>query len=145
MKIRNYLLVVSFIFAAACVSLGQTNSIAGTLWVADDDGDVTTFYFENDGTLSYTYNGKSYRNGTWKQSGRTVSFEMNESYRTFSGTIEGDRITGSSQNVADKSWELTMYRYRHPNCDPTDFSISNPCKPAGSTIKAKPVRPRKRT
>jgi outer membrane biogenesis lipoprotein LolB len=95
--------------AAAAPKLDDTE------WTGLDDQAVTTIRFEKDGVLAYIYNGHSYRNGTWKQDGKNLYFEMNDKYRECKATVTGDTIEGDSWNVTDKKWTTTLYRYRKPN------------------------------
>jgi predicted dehydrogenase len=85
-----------------------------TEWVGPDGEFVTTFRFEKGGVLAYSYNGSSYRNGTWKLSGTNLSFELNDGYRTFKGQVKGSTIEGDSSNVAEKKWKTTLYQYTKP-------------------------------
>ena len=88
--------------------------LTGTVWVGLDLDDVTTFRFAKGGKLVYTYNGVLYQNGTWKQDGRNIYFEMNQKFREFKGNFKGERneiIDGDSWNVRDKRWHTTIYRY----------------------------------
>src|SRR4051812_19619736 len=114
MRYKLLLLLLLVIFVPALRAQATSTDIAGTEWVGNDDEDVTTFVFEKGGILAYSYNGNSYRNGTWEQHGDTISFEMNKSYRVFEGVLDKDTISGSSSNTVGKKWELTIFRYRRP-------------------------------
>jgi hypothetical protein len=92
-------------------------NLADTEWVGKDTPDnlITTYRFERGGTLAYFYNGTSYRNGTWRQTGNTIYFETNTQFRETRGTIKGDQIEGNSWNVRKERWKTTIYRYYKPN------------------------------
>ncbi len=124
-------IVLTFVTGSYYRVRGQTEtpSVEGTKWVGPDFEGVTNFYFEKGGVLSYSYNGNSYRNGTWWQDADVLNFEMNENYRVFQGKIEGDVVSGDSKNVTGKEWKTTFYRYKRPNCDGHSFNISATCGP----------------
>ena len=83
----------------------KAEPLAGTTWSGtDSDGAHYVFTFEPDGTLAYTSPTGSYRNGTWKQSGAAVSFEMNNHYSDYHGEIRGNTIAGRAGNVAGREW-----------------------------------------
>lgn len=85
-------------------------NIVGTTWSGQDGEYQTTFRFEADGKLNYGYKNGHFDNGTWKQTGNTIYFEMNDKYREFKGTFEGDKIEGDSWNVAGKKWTTSITR-----------------------------------
>lgn len=102
--------------AAADIDKGLEDSIAGTEWVGEDTVDnlITTYRFEKGGKLAYHYNGQHYRNGTWKQTGAKVYFEINGQFREFDGKVSGDLLEGKSWNVKDRKWQTKLYRYVSP-------------------------------
>jgi hypothetical protein len=82
-----------------------TISLAGTTWAGPEtDGEFTTYTFEQDGTLAYKYSNGHYRNGTWRQSGNTIYFEMNKRYAEYQGEISGDTMKGRAWNITKKKW-----------------------------------------
>jgi hypothetical protein len=90
-------------------------SIEGTEWSAPADGaGVTnvTYFFERGGILVYRYNGRTFRNGTWRQEGNRVYFECNQKYRECRAALRGDRIEGDSWNVAGARWQTNLGRER---------------------------------
>lgn len=86
--------------------------LSGTTWEGPDGPlDVVRFVFEANGVLSYTYkSGAQFRNGTWKADGSTLTFEVNQKYRQFQGTIQGDAIAGDSWNRAGEKWKTNLRR-----------------------------------
>jgi hypothetical protein len=57
----------------------QTSALSGTSWSGiDSDGDSWDFDFQSDGTVGFTYNGKSYDDATdtWAVSGETLSIHV---------------------------------------------------------------------
>lgn len=87
----------------------QTHDLAGTVWIGDD-GPVgrVQFKFERSGILEYSYNGRTYRNGTWRQTGGRLYFEMNQKYRECKGVVLGSTIRGESWNKAGQKWITTI-------------------------------------
>jgi hypothetical protein len=91
-------------------------SVEGTEWVGPDlpEQFVTTYRFEKGGKLVYHYNGTTYDNGTWKQDGDKVYFEVNDKYREAKLKIKGDTLSGDSWNTTGKKWTTTVYKYTKP-------------------------------
>ncbi len=83
----------------------------GSRWSGSDidsgDWEIT---FEKDGTITYTYNGRTFHNGTWKWQGNALYFETNKKFYEFRGTVLGDVIDGESWNVKGVRWHTSMYR-----------------------------------
>ncbi len=90
----------------------ETVNLAGAEWTGNDGAvaPVVVFHFERCGVLAYSYNGNSYRNGTWKQTGNSLYFEMNNKYRECQATIRGNRIEGDSWNVQGTKWKTTIQK-----------------------------------
>ena len=90
----------------------ETDSLLGTEWTGSDGpvAAVVTFHFERGGALFYSYNGASFRNGTWKQKGTTLYFEMNNKFRECQATIHGGRIDGDSWNINGLKWRTNIQR-----------------------------------
>ena len=86
--------------------------LEGTTWVGQDGEYVTTFRFDKGGVLTYAYVNGTYRNGTWKQTGDKLYFEMNNKFREFRGTIKGEKIEGNSWNIRDMKWKTVIYKMR---------------------------------
>ena len=83
-----------------------------TNWIGKDGpvGDVTltTFRFQPDGVLVYSYNGNTHENAHWKQTGDRLYFEMNDKYRQGEAKINGNRIEIKSWNVTGVKWRTTL-------------------------------------
>jgi hypothetical protein len=82
-------------------------SVEGTEWSMNGEGPDRwniTYRFERGGVLSYGYNGANYRNGTWRQTGDEIYFEVNQKYRECRLTLRGDRLEGESWNKAGRRW-----------------------------------------
>ena len=75
-------------------------NLSGMTWAGDGPDAPTTYYFNPNGTLTYSYWKRTHSNGTWKQEGKRVYWEANKRYYQFEGTIEGHVITGTGWNVA---------------------------------------------
>src|SRR5947209_2789460 len=87
--------------------------VEGTVWQSRAEGPGRadlTYKFEPGGVLVYSYNGTTYRNGTWEQTGDRLYFEMNKKYCECRATIHGDRIEGQSWNKAGARWPTVMVR-----------------------------------
>jgi hypothetical protein len=69
-----------------------------------------TVLFEADGTLTYSYNNTTYRNGTWKLEGNVLYFEMNNKYCENQCTVEGNIIRGESWNKVGRRWQTLLHR-----------------------------------
>lgn len=93
-------------------------SLAGTrwrvtvLWEGGNPANVVTWAeFEATGLLVYGYaNGQTFRNGTWRQRGSVLVWEMNSMYQVGQGQIEGDRITGTSITVGGRTGHYVFDR-----------------------------------
>ena len=89
-------------------------SLDDTAWFGDGIVAPTRYVFNADGTLTYTYNGNTWRNGTWKQDSAKITWECNNKFCEFEGTLDGDEITGKAWNVASYRGELKFSRtYSH--------------------------------
>jgi hypothetical protein len=88
--------------------------IKGTTWTGTDSMEtVMTCTFCDDGTLEYTSTHKggmptTYRNGTWKQDGKNVSWEMNQHYADYTGTVAKGKMEIAAKNVTGLTWTLTL-------------------------------------
>jgi hypothetical protein len=114
-------LVVLLLFAALSDALPvpqrrhdarEQPKLAGTDWVGQDGECVTTYRFEADGTLAYSYPTGSFRNGTWRVDERTLTFEINKGFYEFCGSLDGDTIVGTSWNVRGDRWSHVIRRSR---------------------------------
>lgn len=85
--------------------------MAGTRWYGSDiesgDWEIT---FEKGGKITYTYKGRTFRNGSWQWQGDALYFETNKKYYEFRGTLQGNSIDGESWNVKGIRWHTSMYR-----------------------------------
>jgi hypothetical protein len=80
--------------------------LEGTTWSGDGVVAPTTYFFDKNGVLQYSYNGNTYRNGTWKQEGESLYWESNQKYCEFKGKIEAAEIVGNAWNVRGGKWVL---------------------------------------
>lgn len=87
----------------------QSHDLAGSIWIGDD-GPIgrVRFKFERSGVLEYSYRGRTYRNGTWKQSGNRLYFEMNQGFRECKAVVLGSTIRGESRNKGGEKWTTTI-------------------------------------
>lgn len=95
----------------------KLDDLAGTTWKGQGICGDTVYTFEKDGRLTYSYGTSCWRNGTWKQEGDKLYWEVNRKYAEFEGVVKGGVITGRSWNVAGGSWTLEYKKdpdARHP-------------------------------
>ena len=94
----------------------KTPDLTGTTW--SGNGLVpgqTRFTFGANGVLTYSYGGKSWTNGTWKQDGDKLIWECNGKYCEFEGRVTGDEIAGKEWNVAGLRAEVRLKRETTPD------------------------------
>jgi len=98
---------------AAPARPASCDSLAGTTWEGTDShGSFYVFHFQPDGALHYTNPNGNWRKATWKQDGASVYFETNDRYSEYSGTIDGDRMSGSARNRPGHQWTFQVERRR---------------------------------
>jgi hypothetical protein len=87
------------------------HNLKNSSWYGSDiesgDWEIT---FEASGAITYSYNGRTFRNGTWKCLGSILYFETNDRFYEFRGSIEGNAIDGESWNAKGLRWHTSMYR-----------------------------------
>jgi len=80
-------------------------SVAGTTWVGtDSSGRNYEYYFIPDGALHYKSPTGFWTNGTWKQDGNVIYFEMNKKYSERKGVIWGTHMEGKGWNKKGETW-----------------------------------------
>jgi hypothetical protein len=107
----------------SCLAPAQVNesvsSVAGTSWAGivnspDSAGRFQDYAYEFEflegKKLRWRWRGIVYENGTWQQNGRDILLEMNDNYSTWRGTIEGNRMSGSSFNKEGYKWNWVLLR-----------------------------------
>ena len=112
------LLVFPFAVSSApvpkAVKAKKTPAVEGTTWIAEhtaSDLGRIDYTFLPDGKLSYRYaNGTVYTEGSWKQDGEQLYFEVNGRYAEYTVTYRDGQFTGDAKNVVGKTWTLTMTR-----------------------------------
>lgn len=93
--------------------------LAGTTW----EGETTNGYFFTnstflaDGTFKYSYtsdvnNVTDMTNATWTQEGKQVKIEFNNHFADYTGTLEGDLLSGTASNVKGNSWTWELRRVK---------------------------------
>ncbi|MBC8555395.1 MAG: hypothetical protein H8D23_37750 [Candidatus Brocadiales bacterium] len=86
---------------------GQTTvpSVSGTTWTGkDSDGEYSTYNFLPDGKLHYDIQSGFWQNGSWKQNGNNIYFEMNNKFSVHVGTISGNKMKGTGLNTEGHEW-----------------------------------------
>lgn len=95
------------------------SSVAGTSWAGivnapDSAGRFQDYAYEFEflkgNKLRWRWRGSIYENGTWQQDGREILLEMNDGFSTWRGTIEGNRMSGSSFNKEGYKWNWVLLR-----------------------------------
>jgi hypothetical protein len=84
--------------------------LRGTSWQGQDHVANYRVTFESDGTLTFGYNNKFNRGGSWALDGNKLYFEVNKKYREFKGTVNGSSLQGDSWNVTGKRWQTNLQR-----------------------------------
>jgi hypothetical protein len=82
--------------------------LRGTVWDGAPIHEDRMIVFEPDGGLTYGL-GKN-RGGSWRLEGNTVYFELNNAFRMFRGTVQGNFIQGESWNVVGTHWQTRLLR-----------------------------------
>ena len=94
-------------------------SLAGTVWTSklnapQADGTTLERFYECEflagNKLRCEYSGTVLTNGTWFQNERLFRMDFNDSYSSWLGAIEGDRISGNSVNKLGHKWTWVFTR-----------------------------------
>lgn len=88
----------------------QPHSLVGTSWYGDGVVGKTLYRLGPGGQMVYSYGGRTYSNGTWRQEGSRVYWEMNRGYCWFEGEVRDGQLAGVAQNKRGGRWELRMKR-----------------------------------
>jgi hypothetical protein len=86
----------------------EPSSIAGTSWSGMDGNHLTTFTFEPNGKVTYSYSGNTYKDGGWTQEGNKVRWDVNNNYRQFDGVRDGHEMAVKTVNVAEYRNEFKL-------------------------------------
>lgn len=99
------------------------SSVGGTSWAGivntpDASGKFQDYAYEfeflDGNKLRWRWRGTVYVNGTWQQKGQEILLEMIDNRSTWRGTIEGDRMVGSSLNNQGYKWNWVLLRQTRP-------------------------------
>jgi hypothetical protein len=88
--------------------------IQKTSWIGTDSlGSTITYTFLEDGKLEYVSQHKgeqpnTYRNGSWTQVGKKVSWETNNHYADYTGTVSKTQMVMEAKNVTGLTWTITL-------------------------------------
>jgi hypothetical protein len=94
---------------AAEAPVSVASPLLGTTWSGiDSDGASYTYEFRAGGALHYTSPTGTFDNGTWKQTGDHVAWEMNGHYSDYEGTIRRTLIEGKARNKAGHTWTWSL-------------------------------------
>lgn len=105
------LLILIFGLGSFALAAAPASSLAGTNWSGyDSTGEFIQYRFQPDGTLAYKSTKVSLTNATWKQTGATVTWEVNNHYSEYRGEIRGNVIEGTATNKQRFSWTWKISR-----------------------------------
>ena len=120
-------IVISLVFVLACQSVSNfistptgissvsAQNLEGTIWSGSDSGGKScVFEFLPDGVLKYTTETGTFTDGSWKQEGKLVYFEMNNKYTEGEGVISDNLMTGNGWNQAGYKWTWTTSKTSAP-------------------------------
>lgn len=108
---------------AGCMTSPSSADISGTRWTGTEtclmpganstcgspNPTPITYEFLVGGTLRFTSNGETIPTANvWTQNGNTVSLSFNGGFKTGTGTISGNRMDGSAQNVVGYRGSFTV-------------------------------------
>jgi hypothetical protein len=100
--------VSNFISTPSVASSSSVQNLEGTIWSGIDSGGKSFVYeFLPDGALKYTTQAGTSTNGSWKQDGKLVYFEMNNKYAESEGVISNNLMTGNGWNQVGYKWTWT--------------------------------------
>lgn len=106
------ILVAVFFVALACFlpgssfANGQEPSVSETTWAGKDiRGQSILLYFAGDGSLVYKTPSGIWPNGSWRQEGDNLYFEMNKKFSEHKGTLHGNEVSG-------EGWTKQGYKNR---------------------------------
>jgi hypothetical protein len=87
--------------------------LTGTTWEGKSlEGLDQTIRFLPDGKLTITRAGRTIDKASWTQDGARVSWEVNERYAEYTGTLNGDTMDVSAHNKVGKMWTTTLSRVK---------------------------------
>jgi len=86
-----------------------TPNITNTTWhYVDEDKEYDITFAENGKLINTNPADTTPENDTWEQKGNTIKFYFNDKYVKYTGTIQGNTITGSAKNSVNKTWDFKM-------------------------------------
>lgn len=116
----SFMVIVGLVFVLACQSISNiistptatslisVKNIEGTIWSGVDSGGKSFVYeFLPDGVLKYTTETGTFTDGSWKQDGKLIYFEMNNKYAEGEGIISDNLMTGNGWNQVGYKWTWT--------------------------------------
>jgi len=89
-------------------------SLEGTVWSSrTSDGKQYQLHFKENGKLHYKSSNNYYTNGTWKQDGSKIYFEMNNRYAEHFGALKDGKLDGYARNSEGRRWIWTAEPFRY--------------------------------
>jgi hypothetical protein len=87
----------------------QVQQVKDTKWEGMDSlGHRETYHFMSDGAMEYAMDSARSNIGSWKQDGKKVTWECNNKYAEYEGTIENGEIKMEAKNVTGLTWSVTL-------------------------------------
>jgi hypothetical protein len=126
-------LCLSFVTSAQITEPVSVSSVAGTAWAGivnapDFAGRFQDYAYEFEflpgNRLSWRWRGTVYVNGSWQQNGRDILMELNDGDSTWRGTMEDNRMSGTSLNKEGYKWKLG---FAAPSPATTAIGASDSC------------------
>lgn len=110
--------IILFHVVAGCASkkpVVRESGLVGTKWrIVYDDPDGHKDHellFLSGGKISFRHpNDMTPDNDTWSQEGNQITLSVNSGYVIYTGTMEGDRISGSALNIMRAKWNWVATR-----------------------------------
>ena len=89
---------------------GQFGRLANTVWQGKEDlqgfGNLEFRFQSNASVLMIDADGTT--PGTWTQNGNQITLQFNNGRTTYTGTIQGNQMTGTARNSSGQPWAWTV-------------------------------------
>ena len=138
-KFAVFFVVISLVSVLACQSVSNftptptvtssTNvqNLEGTIWSGIDSGGKSFVYeFLPNGVLKFTVETGTFTDGSWKQDGKLIYFEMNNKYAEGEGVISDNLMTGNGWNQAGYKWTWTANKISASQISGANGTLESP-------------------
>ncbi len=114
-------------------------SVAGTAWTGTTKDDLPlVLRFQKDGKLEYMLEGKTFREGNWRQNSDLVMFDVNFKSAEYEGTLKGDELAGKAKNLAGDLWDWKVKKGEAAKPAPT-LPATKPAETKPQPVETKPL------